>query len=121
VSIGSSTAFTAAKTILQRYHRLAAMEIVGWYIPLTTTRLTCVPEMAPSDQVSSLQSATEPPAFWQLVSYCVPTAVRLAMSRCESTRITSSRAEIEAGSKFAASSTMIIPAAPPPAWIAVDP
>ena len=41
--------------------------------------------------------------------------------RCSSTKTISSSAEIAAGSADGASSTMSMPAAPPPAWTAVEP
>eukprot|EP00966_Prymnesium_polylepis_P313695 7248914-Prymnesium_polylepis.1 len=50
--------------------------------------------------------------------YMHKTAVRVP---AKIPRITSVSAAISSGTPLAASSTMIMPAAPPPAWIAVEP
>mmetsp|Transcript_12703 Transcript_12703/g.31697 ORF Transcript_12703/g.31697 Transcript_12703/m.31697 type:complete len:208 (+) Transcript_12703:286-909(+) len=118
---GSSTALTAANTIRHRYHRLAAICSTGWYMPLMSTTLICVPETGPSDQVFSSHCAAVPPALRQLVSYVSAMLRKVGMSRCAITSISSGSCAIVAGSSVGSSSTMIIPAAPPPAWMAVEP
>eukprot|EP00965_Chrysotila_dentata_P068313 2258954-Pleurochrysis_carterae.AAC.2 len=102
VSDGARSEFTAANTMRNLYHRLAAIVRV---VPLT----------APFAHTVSSHSTSVPPAAWQLFSYCCATAVSSGMSKWSKTKTISSSDEISSGREPAGSSTMIIPAAPPPA------
>jgi len=121
LSSGVRTESTAAKTMRKRYHLLALRLRLGSLIPFSSTTLPCVPLVGPAAHVGSSHCAGVPPAAWQLASYCCEMVVSSGMFRCCRKRCTSSIAARAAGTEPAASSTMIMPAAPPPAWIAVEP
>ena len=79
--VGAMMPSTAAKMRRHRYHRLAAIVILGIVMPFTSTSLPCTPAVAPSPHTCSSQSAAVPPAVWQSLSACTATLVSAIMSK----------------------------------------